>query len=1316
MFGNDYRALRDHRALANGLPPPKASAHVDNLKEHFNQILSAVPRSENYDVHLLLMSLQALIDRFYHHITHDERQEALRQLSNTPIPLDQWPMMIRWMKRSVFPQDDLYLLIHDSGIADLCLRRFLQNPTDHKMIELLSQISAVIPLLANQSLSDSFIAFIDHFLQNIPTGRSTDSHSTTMLFFHFFDIICNEFLSCAITGNCPTVYDYMSTQLDGFEKKLKRRRTVSKSVKTILGILFQFIKVSKKNATPIKRIEALLEVAKQSPNETHTLRIFNHAIRLLSTNPDLTPQILRLDIIARFRYGFPHGFEDCLLVFTTLRYSPPDLVLRAFTEHKPTLTNIFSQILFTCMDLNRWSWVLTLPQTNPALFELFFQTFAKKTPEMLIKYAFMTARVMSIECEQPRCLSFGMETQNWISIIDSMSKIDIPEQETKPPKIPASDKVEKSTLSVPWLSLLILCSLTTDDTLSNLAISIISAEHQLEPEFIRKLLFEISPIVNLPIDWALNHVESRPANPTSKVGSLGSFIGQEVLRTSNLRDVGLYLLGRTISPDVAYSLTGCLIQALASVAPPGTIPDSPYFQPIFGNFHVNLELGTEKPASEIFNTLKSFATKVVYKIPHKTTRVYKHSIEKKIISISRMTNCILLMPFLDLPTQERIMTLSPQFSSSEFPMTVNPRIALCQLILEFSTTRGYDTQLSLLQRVEAVIGRILFSESDDAPKHQFVDLLKRLLQRMRDDKRGVEGDEKWRHFAQLCAVSKDIPKETGEMILLAENDKQALFSLIASSPETKSFKSDEKGLPHEAFSKILEYANRTDDIELCAAAWKWIANETQNVIDLSAFSHLVGAVPPNESVVRLLLSVLTQMCDKIREGVEDGKITSATEQQAGVVASCLAILNFQLSRTTLSPNPFIPILGKLALIDDFAILKALLPLFTIITSKTESTPTPFTISTHTILFSPNSQTPPTQTKLVTALAENVFWSSFDFNTTDTFNALYVKESFPKKRTQRQLFSDMTSFFRNMSSPESILILKEIIHRAYLALLESPLYFTRHQVSRVTLPWVKAEPLVEQSVSNLWQTLWHFISGGIRHGISQDILFTFAESFVPLVKVTVKLSSQFEDGLFELFGALLAVRHVKTLTEDPFSTLLTCLSLFFMKEDECVALCLIELFSAMKSFQERNYTRPHSIPRVSDLRSCPPAEFALNRLREDGLEDWCEDGVSGEVYEDMDDEALRVLGLLGANYPRNMSIRQRAMWKIFRREEGYEVDDDELEEDLGDMDGIDDEHRFVLNMGILDDFEDYSDDDSDMDEREMFRRHLDQLMQFRQPPF
>ncbi|KAK2947438.1 hypothetical protein BLNAU_17628 [Blattamonas nauphoetae] len=170
---------------------------------------------------------------------------------------------------------------------------------------------------------------------------------------------------------------------------------------------------------------------------------------------------------------------------------------------------------------------------------------------------------------------------------------------------------------------------------------------------------------------------------------------------------------------------------------------------------------------------------------------------------------------------------------------------------------------------------------------------------------------------------------------------------------------------------LLRLAERSDNLNVAATAWKWIACLTKLVKMKLLRRKVVGVMEPNKQMTDLILRTLEEMCSRLRKDLKEGQIAVCDSLTSSLLQSCLSVLLDQLNWTALDPAPFLPVLSSLTLTTDIHLLSSLHSVFVEISHKTTNSQNPFSISTFTIPFTPDPNTPTQPTTFLSIIASSV---------------------------------------------------------------------------------------------------------------------------------------------------------------------------------------------------------------------------------------------------------------------------------------------------------------------------------------------------------
>ncbi|KAK2942635.1 hypothetical protein BLNAU_22453 [Blattamonas nauphoetae] len=244
----------------------------------------------------------------------------------------------------------------------------------------------------------------------------------------------------------------------------------------------------------------------------------------LKANPDQMHLFFERDLLLLFSplNKLPHTLVGRLL--TTFASSTSPLLLPFLSSHLPLLTNALRSSSSPHTSPFITEIVLTLSQSNPSTFLALLSNSEQRLLRIAVDCLYETATVFSDE-SKGRCLSFGKETERLRVLLTVLSKGGHSEQ----------DRIDETKFDLlALLELVVLCTATADDALSDEAVSCLSSHSDLTLVQTRTLLFATQPTLrhtcmfseNAKRDWEymLDSYDVKLSCPPRFLSSLHFFL------------------------------------------------------------------------------------------------------------------------------------------------------------------------------------------------------------------------------------------------------------------------------------------------------------------------------------------------------------------------------------------------------------------------------------------------------------------------------------------------------------------------------------------------------------------------------------------------------------------------------------------------------------------------------------------------------------------------------------------------------------------------------------------------------------------------
>ncbi|KAK2948579.1 hypothetical protein BLNAU_16478 [Blattamonas nauphoetae] len=734
------------------------------------------------------------------------------------------------------------------------------------------------------------------------------------------------------------------------------------------------------------------------------------------------------------------------------------------------------------------------------------------------------------------------------------------------------------------LTLLVLSAASTNDELSNAAVSVFSNQFSLSTPQTKALLFATPPIFPLNDVFSPQHHQvSRDSDRRNRPSqSICHKAGRCVMLKSR-SDHSIPKLRFSIRRTLGIPFAGCLVNALHSIT---TLPHSfPFFSPELCRLSQQPSVWNDPSQPSALVGLTTLADIEIRLAFHR----YPKELSVELVDQERRdTVCVHLFPFLK--TDSQIQFLS---SFNTFYRTKNTHGSLDRMVeclVEMATVKSYNTPIALLTEMHKT-AKILTSINPRRPSlgppiSRASPFEMSIVERLRT----AEGEGRWKLLTQLAVVSTNIPNVANELIQ-AENDTQALFLLsihrIRSTPTLDLHLASNPA----AFDRVVEVVGHFNNLPLVSVALEHIGKTVETHILPPSAPRLFN-IQPKREMCELVLSTLRGMAVCRRGGMEEGCVVGRDEMTSQIVNSCLQIFRVLMSAESFDPTPFVDSLVSLAVTTDPSLLRSILLDLQQIEVRTQNTPTPFSISRATAPFRGIHQSSVTKQPLSSIVASILLTSILHpQQTLSPRNDFVLSSEF--HRMNEKLISD---------------IAKETTEIVCLILEKGSAAFSRTQTSNDSSHSTRTNPLAQKdrlpTPQQLFLILCKMILPDDPADISSSTLISLAPFLARILTIVVPSSpdrieipflrdehSQNLNSFVFLFLSLFNTGTPSTLSTPPHSPLLSVLSIALIRLDAIPSsLDLYPKFCDM--FKKRKN------------RSNPLVRQIVYTLSEEGLEDRC----------------------------------------------------------------------------------------------------------------
>ncbi|KAK2964888.1 hypothetical protein BLNAU_189 [Blattamonas nauphoetae] len=850
-----------------------------------------------------------------------------------------------------------------------------------------------------------------------------------------------------------------------------------------------------------------------------------------------------------------------------------------------------------------------LATTRPTLLASLNRNPQFQIMDWLVRSLYDTARVVPSTENNPRCLSFGTDTADWMSFLGVMGTIT--RQETK--------KAQNSgtlSLHTSMLGLLILLSSSTDIVLSDAAVSEIARGCGLSEGEVKAILFETPLSFSINPDWVLETHVPYADNAPSLCASIGPTLRKfneaddEHKHDPSMRILTVTLVGDTLK---------CLVNVFDTVNP--TCIPHPSFSPSLTQTPTMPSFWKAQPIATTLPALNTFVVQLIMLASSTINR--KHQNGPRLRQSIGVATVLHLHPHLNATSKpSTLMFIMDQLSAfrgnnDDYLFNIFP------VVLELALTDSYRTPTTLLRLTRQFVSTSLPVHRSSPSGRDFQPLQDELAASISDRLDMAEGEERWKLFTELLCTSTTLSTDTIEKMLLeAENDDQSrvvLSSLaLGAVPGTVPFASQGVSFSDEGQTRLLRCAGQTNNVELASHAWNWIEKGCQLPTRQSMHGRMVGRMVASEEMLTLLLKVLGDLNNEgrgeEREGDEEGAAEREKERKT-IIQYCLQILSRQIVWTNVDLTPFVRLLIPLALDADVQTVCALIEVFAGIATRTSNSANPISLSTVDVPVA--SQSSPVTQSLLS------FVSSFLLKSilARPQSSLFTTDPF-KRQTQpldEMIELTIVQMFQNLEGDQSGTVesvMKRMIEIGN-ELLESSVQARKNQSSPLHHVTSLLTPQSNPNLSpnKIWMALHTFLFSSPRHILSIDALCKLSEVLNRLVETMVKTSCDCVSGEEEyisvqlffssivtsLMTPLITVKQKEWVARPSLSNLLHSTATLLIRHDSSLSELIGFAENAYQGMQ-RGDERERKNPRTYHQHDTSRVDLILSALAEEGVED------------------------------------------------------------------------------------------------------------------
>ncbi|KAK2954527.1 hypothetical protein BLNAU_10547 [Blattamonas nauphoetae] len=903
-------------------------------------------------------SLVYLLRRHLNHISNAERNDLLTRFGAALSQHNGQDIDIESLLTIVSSDEDVITLFHTSGLSHSILRQVQLEPTEHRHLLQLARISEIYPLVSIPTLSNDLSSLFRTYLceplsyleNDHPNRRSSISgyvlilsnderyrYSTLQV---FEEIMCNEFLACAIIGCGEAISETILTHFPTYVVALSNQQRERPRTNYDYRLFQKIIEISQNETDPLERITSFInkmsgEIYTDKPkDQNRPMNILSLCLRyvatFLSAHPDLIDSFIKRITLSSALSKTIFRNDQQLSLLSTLSQSSSPLFPHGLEPlHQLPLT-LHAPRSFT----DPASSFIRLASTNPAIFGCIVEKYTGHIVDVAVSTAVWTVRVVSVEPSEPHCLDFGRATQNLVVLLKSIAemKLDL--------KLPSSDS---SSLPSSLLSLLVLCAASTCDELSTAAVSVFSHQFDLTTPYTEALLFTTPTTFPVGDAFTPHHSQMLGENHTKgPCRSICAEAGRCIVLKSH-SDVSEADDDIDFARLVELHFAGSLVNAFHSAT---SLPHSfPFFSPELSRLSQQPSVWNDPIRPSPLASLTMLADLEIRRsfwVPRRGQLVRHPDEEGRDIAFLH------LFPFLKAESQAMFLSSFRKFYKSKPHDAIISLDRVVKYLFEMSTANSYNTHIALLKELRKV-ARFLSDihlemhsfEPDPTNRSPFeISILEKL--------KTAKGEERWRLVTQLVVVSNDAP-DLAEELMKAENDAQALLILsvhkIRSTPRF-DFHLDTNVA---AFDRVVEFAGHANNLPVVSATLTHVVDTIER-LDHSSLAVQTFTTERRQALNELVLNILRAMAARRQDGMMEEHFGGKKEMTSQVVKSCLKVLDVLMREESFDTTPFVDSLVSLAVTTDLSLLSSILIVLEKIEERTRNTPSPFSIFSTTTPF------------------------------------------------------------------------------------------------------------------------------------------------------------------------------------------------------------------------------------------------------------------------------------------------------------------------------------------------------------------------------
>ncbi|KAK2944542.1 hypothetical protein BLNAU_20548 [Blattamonas nauphoetae] len=909
------------------------SMNVEDPMNEFREYITPPRNPEDIDQPEMLQRALLFFNRYQRHISQAEQHEMLLMLGTSLLAQNE-PTVSQFFQRLNtlnLSDEDLSVLLHESGVSRSFLEHVVSDRSDQNSLEKLIMVSKCMPLLSHEDHWDAFMMLVDSFLASVRSFGEEKSSADVDEFAKLSNLITSEFLRCAMTEVRSQIFDRMIASVREClaEAEPSSRTKILDCVPTHL--LFDIFGIVETSSDFLDRITKLVTISLKN----QTLGIMQHAAqylsRFLTNHPEHVDYFLESSL-----------FTNSSLYPTLLAFSPDLLCLIASSSSAlataflspNTLPRKIASLFSTRFPTPLRTFCTHLAATRPTILASLIEGQQPPIVGRLIRSIIDTVHVVPSSVNNPRCLSFGTDTADWIAFLGVLGTI------TRHPKKQVQN-ADTPSVQASLLGLLILLSASTDIVLSDAAVSEIACGCGLSEGEMKAILFETPLSFPIPPDWVLEtHVPF-----AVKVPCLCASVGPTLLKFNDVVDESeTDRIETTLTVFLVRDTLKCLVNVLNTVNP--TFIPHPSFSPSLTQTPTMPSFWKAQPIATTLPALKAFVAQLITLAS--STLVRQSHIGVTLAQDGGLITSLHLLPHLDGASKTSALTLmlNQQRGYGWGGQQHMPDFA--QVVLELALSESYRSSTTLLQITRQIVSSSLPTRHSSPFGGGSFPVQNELEASISNQLDMAVGEERWMLFTELLCTSTTLSTDQIETMLLeAENDDQSRVVLSSLALGTVQLKNQGVSFSDEGHTRLLRCAGQTNNMELASHAWAWIERGSQLPTRQAMHGMVLGQVEVNEKMTNLLVKVLGDLNDEgreEREGDEEGAAERKKERKS-VLHSCLQVLSRQIIWTNVDSTQFVPLLIPLTLNADTQIMCTLIDVFAGIAKRTRNSASPISLST-----------------------------------------------------------------------------------------------------------------------------------------------------------------------------------------------------------------------------------------------------------------------------------------------------------------------------------------------------------------------------------